>query len=467
MTALSRLLPQTPFKPFSPLQAKSLSLTSIILCLALSLTAMPSHAFLPSADSQGNRLPSLAPLVKQTQAAVVNISVTSTQTVNNPLLNDPFFRRFFNVPKNYSQQRQASSAGSGVIIDAKQGTVITNYHVIKNADEIQIGLSDGRQIEAELVGSDPDVDIAVLRIKAKDLQALPLADSSLLEVGDFAIAIGNPFGLNHTVTTGIVSALERSGLGIEGYENFIQTDASINPGNSGGALINLRGELIGINTAILAPSGGNVGIGFAIPSNMAKHSIEQILQHGEVKRGRLGIYIQALTPALAEAFNTDKDQQGVLITKVEEDSPAADAGLAAEDIIIAIDGKTVKNPQELRNIIGLAKLNSKVEVSFLRNGKEKSKRVKIKSYEPEQTAKQSLPEKLQGASFSQTDKGLQVSQIAPSSPASESGLRVGDLIIEVNHQSISSLADLSQVANTSQLLVRIIRQNAVFYIVVR
>jgi Do/DeqQ family serine protease len=285
------------------------------------------YAALPQAMPDGKPFPSLAPMIKQVHPAVVNISTFSTQQHSyNPLLNDPFFRHFFNIPDQRRFQAQPKkrqqSAGSGVIVDAEDGIVMTNYHVIKEADEVQVSLADGRSFEAKILGVDADLDIAILEVDGKDLVDVTIADSDVLEVGDFVVAIGNPFGLGQTVTTGVVSALGRTGLGIEGYENFIQTDASINPGNSGGALVNLAGELVGINTAIIAPSGGNVGIGFAIPSNMAKASMEQILEHGEVKRGQIGIGIQDITPDLRKAFALENGQGGVLITNVVKGSPA-------------------------------------------------------------------------------------------------------------------------------------------------
>ena len=255
-----------------------------------------ASAALPARLAGAEPLPSLAPMLEQVNPAVVNIATFSKrQRANNPLMNDPFFRRFFNAPDNALPKgglRQQRSAGSGVIVDADEGVIVTNYHVIKGADEVQVALVDGRSFKASIKGSDPALDIAVLEIEAEDLSAVTMADSAELKVGDFAVAIGNPFGLGQTVTTGIVSALGRTGLGIQGYENYIQTDASINPGNSGGALVNLRGELIGINTAIIAPAGGNVGIGFAIPVNMARASVEQILESGEVRRGQIGVGIQ-------------------------------------------------------------------------------------------------------------------------------------------------------------------------------
>jgi len=331
----------------------------LFLLLLLTLTWQVAQAVLPGTDAQGRPYPSLAPMLKQVNPAVVNISTYSTREPSyNPLLNDPFFRKFFNIPDQQQPEQQVpskrqQSAGSGVIVDAGDGIVMTNYHVVRNADEVNVSLVDGRNYEARIVGTDPEPDIAILEIDADDLTEANLADSSLLEVGDFVVAIGNPFGLGQTVTTGIVSALGRSGLGIEGYENFIQTDASINPGNSGGALVNLKGELVGINTAIISPAGGNVGIGFAIPANMAKASMRQIIEYGEVRRGQIGVGIQDITPDLRDAFNLVKGQFGVLVTNVFEGSPAADAGIKSGDIIIEADGKTTSSTAQLRSRIGI------------------------------------------------------------------------------------------------------------------
>jgi Do/DeqQ family serine protease len=435
------------------------------------LIAFSAHAGLPLVDSQGQSLPSLAPLLKKVNPAVVNISVTQTRNAQNPLLNDPFFRHFFNVPRNYHpQQRKTRSAGSGVIINAKKGIVITNHHVVDAADDIQVVLHDGRSFDAKLIGNDPEVDIAILEIKAKDLSELSFADSDETEVGDFVVAIGNPFGLGQTVTTGIVSAIGRSGLGIEGYENFIQTDASINPGNSGGALVNLKGELVGINTAIIAPSGGNVGIGFAIPTNMAKSSLDQILEHGEVKRGQLGVFIQDLSPELAEAFNIDKHQQGVLIAKVQEDSAAEDAGMEEGDIVTAIDGKPVSTAAQLRNKIGMRRIGDKVNVTLLRGGKEKTLKVKIGKASI--TSNSKIPfKKLEGANLQDTPnaEGVLVAGIQQGSPAAYSGLRPGDIIMEANRQAVSNLADLRKAISNSdnKLLLRINRGGAALFLVIQ
>jgi Do/DeqQ family serine protease len=291
------------------------------------------------------------------------------------LLQDPFFRRFFDIPEG-PVQREVQSAGSGVIVDARAGYVITNNHVIENADEIVVTLKDKRQLDAKLVGTDPDTDIAVLQIEVRNLIGVPLGNSDRLEVGDFVVAIGNPFGLGQTVTSGIVSALGRSGLGIESYENFIQTDASINPGNSGGALIDLRGELIGINTAIVGPSGGNVGIGFAVPINMAKAVMEQLIAHGEVQRGRVGLQVQDLTPDIAEALRLTANG-GAVVGRVEAGSPARRAGLQAGDVIIAIDGVPVENSADLRNRVGLTPIGEAIRLTIVRSGAERTVEVRV------------------------------------------------------------------------------------------
>ncbi|NRB38180.1 MAG: DegQ family serine endoprotease [Pseudomonadales bacterium] len=442
------------------------------LCLTLSYTSL---AALPIADSQHKPLPTLAPLIKKISPAVVSISVKSTHSLQqNPLLNDPFFRHFFNIPKNHRpQQHQVQSVGSGVIVNAKDGTIITNHHVIKNADEIHIHLADGRSFEAQLIGVDPEADIAILKIKAKDLSAVKIANSDNSEVGDFVVAVGNPFGLGQTVTTGVVSALGRSGLGIKGYENFIQTDASINPGNSGGALLNLRGELVGINTAIIAPAGGNVGIGFAIPSNMAMSSLEQILEFGEVRRGRLGIYIQDLNPGLNEAFDLDKNQKGVLITKVQEGGSADKAGLKEADIITEINNKKVKNASELRNAIGLKRIGEKIKVDFIRDGKHKTLKVNIAA--SDERLADSKPgassfKKLKGAEFKNTDHGVVVASIKPGSAAAQTGLKTEDIIIEANRIPVKKLKDLDRAIKhrrDDKLLLRIIRHNIVLYLAIR
>ncbi|HLH98852.1 MAG TPA: Do family serine endopeptidase [Xanthobacteraceae bacterium] len=312
------------------------------------------------------QIPSLAPILREITPAVVNVSVRGMVKEDNPLYQDPYFRQFFDLPKQL--ERRVEATGSGVIVDSEHGYALTNNHVVEHAANIQVATKDGQNFSARIVGRDPATDIAVIQIRnGSHLKALSMGDSDNLEVGDFVIAIGNPFGLGQTVTSGIISALGRSGLGIEGYEDFIQTDASINPGNSGGALANLRGELIGINTAILAPGGGNVGIGFAVPINMAHSVMQQIIQHGDVRRGRIGISTQDLTPDLAEAFHT-KPNAGAVIAEVAPRSPAEQAGIRKGDVVIAANGVPIRSSTQLRNKIGLTPVGDRIELEVERNG---------------------------------------------------------------------------------------------------
>lgn len=315
----------------------------------------------------GRPLPSLAPMLENVTPAVVNIATRGRVVVNNPLLNDPFFNQFFNAPRQ-QRERNTKGLGSGVIVDSKRGIILTNNHVVDKMTDISVTLDDGRQFEAEVVGTDPETDVAVIKIEADNLTQLSIADSESLRVGDFVVAIGNPFGLGQTVTSGIISALGRSGLGIESYENFIQTDASINPGNSGGALVNLRGELIGINTAILGPAGGNIGIGFAIPINMGRHIMDQLVNNGEVQRGRLGVLAQDLTPELAQAFQL-RETRGAVISSVEPGSSAERAGLKAGDVVVEINNRTIISSADLRNTIGLMAVGSSLNLVVIREGK--------------------------------------------------------------------------------------------------
>ncbi|HKB82541.1 MAG TPA: Do family serine endopeptidase, partial [Burkholderiales bacterium] len=312
-------------------------------------------------------VPTLAPLLEQVTPAVVNIAVLSrSPDDDNPMLRDPFYRRFFGLPERSQPQ---ISAGSGVIVNARLGHVLTNHHVIKDAQQIVVTLKDGRQLEAKLLGSDADTDIALLEIEPDNLSAIRFADSDQVRVGDYVLAIGNPFGLGQTVTSGIVSALGRTGLNMEGYEDFIQTDASINPGNSGGALINLKGELVGINTAIIGPSGGNVGIGFAVPGNMARAVMAHLAKYGEVRRGRIGLTTQDPTPALAKALGLTPNQ-GAVVVEVAPDSPAARAGLKRGDVVTSLNARAVRSSADLRNQIGIAAVGDTEEFKILRNGRE-------------------------------------------------------------------------------------------------
>jgi Do/DeqQ family serine protease len=341
---------------------------AVIAALVAVSARIDAQPVIPVAAEASPR-PSLAPLLKRVTPAVVNISVTATsQSADNPLVLDPFLRRFFDLPAQPARPLQKQAVGSGVIVDAAKGYVLTNHHVVENAQEISVTLTDGRTAKADLVGSDQGTDVALLKVNAKELTAIELANSDQLQVGDYVVAIGDPFGLGQTVTSGIVSALGRSGLDVEGYEDFIQTDASINPGNSGGALVDLDGKLVGINTAILAPSGGNVGIGFAVPANMANQAMRQLIDYGEVRRGRLGVAVQSLTPDLAEALSLDA-KEGVVVNGVERGSPAERAGIQKGDVIVAVNDQAVGAPQELtRRIVGTAP-GTKVEISLIRKGK--------------------------------------------------------------------------------------------------
>jgi Do/DeqQ family serine protease len=305
-------------------------------------------------------------MLREVTPGVVNVAVRGRTPAQNPLLNDPFFRRFFERP-GQPQPRETRSSGSGVIVDARRGYVLTNNHVIENAEAIEITTKDNRRFRAELVGRDPGTDIAVLRIEPKGLEAVAFGDSDRLQVGDYVVAIGNPFGLGQTVTSGIVSALGRGGIHVEGYEDFIQTDASINPGNSGGALVDLRGRLVGINTAILAPNGGNIGIGFAVPVNMARAVMEQLVEYGEIRRGRIGVAVQDMTPEVAEALDVTL-AEGAVIGAVEPGSPAERAGLRRGDVVVAIDGAPVRGATQVRNRVGLKRVGDSVALTVVRGG---------------------------------------------------------------------------------------------------
>ena len=443
-----------------------------VFALISAFGAQSALAALPPADSDGRAVPTIAPLLKQVSPAVVNISTVGTQTIQNPLLNDPVFRHFFQLPPGAeTQKRKTQSAGSGVIIDATNGIVLTNHHVIDGANEITVGLQDGRMLKAKLIGSDSEVDIAVLKIDPVRLTALKIGDSNGTQVGDFVIAIGNPFGLGQTVTTGVVSALGRKGLGIEGYENFIQTDASINPGNSGGALVNFKGELIGINTAIMAPGGGNVGIGFAIPVDMAKHSADQILKYGAVKRGQLGVVIQDLTPDLAQAFNLGDNQRGVVVAQVQSGSPAAKAGVEAGDVVISVDGKAIDSAAEMRNEIGTRRIGDKIKLTLLRDRSSKTVEATIGEPQADIAATNALHPFLAGAKLEPRNdgRGIRVVGIEPGSAAQSAGLQQGDVIVAVNRVQVQTLDDFKKAAKSSpnRLLLQIVRGGTGMFLVLQ
>jgi Do/DeqQ family serine protease len=413
-----------------------------VFAAALLLLATSAQAQIPAVATR-NGLPTLAPLLEKVTPAVVNIAVLQrSPEEQNPLLRDPFFRRFFGMPERSEPQ---VAAGSGVIVDAKNGYVMTNHHVIKDAREVVVTLKDNRRVAAKLVGSDPGTDIALLKIQAANLVEVKIGDSDELQVGDFVIAIGNPFGLGQTATSGIVSALGRSGLSVEGYEHFIQTDASINPGNSGGALVNLRGELIGINSAIIGPSGGNVGIGFAVPSVMARAVMDQLIRFGEVRRGRLGISMEDLAGG-----------EGAKVAEVQANSPAAQAGLKAGDVVTALNGRPVRGAAELRARLGVVPVGEVVEMRVQRGKEAQLVKARIGEVEKGQLAGgQSVPE-LAGAGLGETErKGLPggnravlVASVEAGSPAFQHGLRQGDLIIGVNQRRVTTVQALANALKT-------------------
>jgi Do/DeqQ family serine protease len=393
----------------------------------------------------------LAPLARRVTPAVVNIAVTGPP--RGLLLDDPFWRRFFGVPEGEelpAPERQ--HAGSGVIVDAGRGYILTNHHVVADAERIVVNLVDRRELTAELLGSDEATDVALLKIDANGLTALPIGDSDLLEVGDFVIAVGNPFGLGQTVTSGIVSALGRTDLGSEGYEDFIQTDAAINPGNSGGALVDLDGRLVGINSAILTAAGGNVGVGFAVPSNMARTVMEQLLEYGEIRRGRLGVLAQDLTPDLAAALDLSVDR-GAVVNDVEQGSSAERAGILAGDVITALDGVAVDDASALRNRVGLTRAGETVAVTLVRDGRERTLDVTIGEAPstPARVPEAAAEGKLDGATFRELDpahprygqvRGVVVSRVASGSAAARTGLAAEDIILAVNRLPVGSIAEL-------------------------
>src|SRR5215469_8063541 len=336
-----------------------------------------AHAGAPIPEVGGSPMQTLAPVVSRITPGVVGVSVKGRVREDNPLLQDPLFRRFFNLHQG-PIERETEAAGSGVIVDAAQGYVLTNAHVVENATSIEVTTKDNHRFNAKLIGRDPETDIAVLQIPASGLTAVPVGDSDRLQVGDFVLAIGNPFGLGQTVTSGIVGALGRS-PGIEGYEDFIQTDASINPGNSGGPLVDLQGRIVGINTAIVAPTGGNVGIGFAVPINMARQVMDQLISYGEIKRGRIGVAIQDLTPDIAQGLGTTRNG-GAVIARVEPGSPAEHAGLRTNDVVVAVNGAPIHNGAELKNRVVMARIGDALDLTVARGGVERTVPVRIDQF---------------------------------------------------------------------------------------
>ena len=455
-------------------------MAGLVVCALFSSSVA---AALPwSAGEQG--VPSLASMLERVTPAVVNIATEGRMRIEqNPLFNDPFFRFFFDFPDE-PLERRTQSLGSGVIVDAERGLVLTNAHVIANAEQITVKLSDGRSYKVELIGTDPETDVGIVKVPSDALTNLPMGDSDQLKVGDFVVAIGNPFGLSQTVTSGIVSALGRSGLGIEGYEDFIQTDAAINPGNSGGALVDLQGRLVGVNTAIFTSSGGNIGIGFAIPINMARGVMEQLVKYGEVRRGFLGIQLQDLDAELAKAFDIS-DRQGAVIVNVLPDTPAQMVGLQAGDVIVSVNDRPVHNASAVRNAIGLMQVGDRVSLEIVRKGgwfgaKEHLTVTAQLAGEVATSARSGELKnpRLDGARFENILRdspaygkvqGVMVHEVERGSRAWANGLRPGDIIMSVNQRPVSNLKEFLTLVNSedSALLLHVLRGDVAAFMVVK
>ncbi len=425
----------------------------------------------------------LAPMLKTVMPAIVNIAVQGT--VQAPALPEeeeagpPRSGRSQLIPV---KPRKFQSIGSGVIINPKAGIIITNDHVIRNADLITVTLNDGRRLKAKLIGSDSETDLAVLKVEAKNLKTLKIGDSDKAEVGDFVIAIGNPFGLNsfgnsQSATFGIISAMMRSDLNIEGIENFIQTDAAINPGNSGGALINSRGELIGINTAIISPYGGNVGIGFAIPINMAKEVLMQLIKFGTIHRGLMGIFVQPLTPELAQAMNYSEDIQGALVAQVNENSPAEKAGLKAGDIITKINNTTIGQATQVKTTISMLRVGSTAKITVQRDGHQLTLDALVTDIKQHEQELQNNNPFLYGLALKNFEQdsplhghinGVQIVGAAEVSAGWRAGLRPGDIIISANKKPTKNATDLQSIASKQkkQLLIQVLRGQGALYILI-
>ncbi len=402
----------------------------------------------------GQSVPTLAPMIEEVVPTVVNIATEAfIEQSAHPFFSDPFFSQFLEIPYQGSR-RKTQSLGSGVIVDASNGLVLTNAHVIKNAQKITVNLSDGREFKAELVGSDPETDIAVIKVASDELTGIELAESNNLRVGDFVVAIGNPFGLGQTVTSGIVSALGRSGLGVTGYEDLIQTDASINPGNSGGALVNLTGELVGLNTAIYSGTGGNIGIGFAIPIDMVKQVMHQLVEFGEVKRGFIGVEYQNLTRELAQAFGLEQHLEGVVLVEILDDSPAGKAGLEVGDVITQVNNKKIKNSIQFGNEIAINRAGAEIDITYLRDGNKSSVSLLIGANEVADKSTILKNERFSSTTVGEIPResalydrvsGIMIYSLKKGSRAWRAGLREGDIITSVNRYgspSIDTFVDL-------------------------
>ena len=432
----------------------------LIWASLLMFVVTTSYAALPD-SVDGQPLPSLAPLVKKVAPAVVNIRVSQTVRSQSPY-GDEMFRRFFGLPDfEGGRSREVASAGSGVIVDAANGYILTNHHVVDGADKIQISLFNDDSLDAEIIGSDAATDIAVIKVDPENLVDLPIGNSDEVEVGDFVIAIGNPFGLGHTVTSGIVSALGRTGINRNGYEDFIQTDASINPGNSGGALVNMRGELVGINSAIVSRTGGNVGIGFAVPSAIARSIMRQILDFGEVRRGLLGVSIQTIDAESAKALGAEVDS-GALVSAIEPGSAAETAGLHVDDIIVRVNDKKIDNSRELANAIGLKGSGEIIDIEFVRDGTTHKLQATLGQRTIMQSSGSDVHPGLQGARFATSSAnatgGIDVTEVQPGSAAAQRGLRSGDIIIAVNRQQVQNLQQLQEIADTNRILFLLVQR---------
>ncbi|MDE2462258.1 MAG: DegQ family serine endoprotease [Alphaproteobacteria bacterium] len=434
------------------------------------------------AEPTPHDLPTIAPMLARVSQAVVNISVTGTVAVaQNGLYNDPFFRQFFGLHGNQAPEEHFQAVGSGVIIDAQHGYVVTNNHVVKNAKRVQVTLKDHRTFTAKIIGTDPQTDIAILQIPAQHLVAMPLGNSANLRVGDYVAAIGDPFGVGQTATYGIVSALGRTGLGIENYENFIQTDASINPGNSGGALVNMAGQLVGMNTAILSQSGGNVGVGFAIPVNMVRTIAQQLINHGKVTRGELGVLVQNLTPSLAQAMGLSVTE-GAVVSEVLPGTPAQRAGLKAGDVIIKLNGEALPNSSELRNRVAELRPGTKVGLTYLRNGHPKTVEVTLALMKAGAGQGSATPATgfLSGITVGPIPqdspdygqvKGVYLQQVQEGSEAANAGLQPGDIITSVDHHPVPNIGALNMAVRNHPkgrpMLLTVRRGQAEFFVAVQ